>query len=102
MIASTVTGVLIHAFIVITLFTKYNGVERSNYRNYDFGMESKKKRPGRPPKPPGETKPGVFQIRLSDDERGEFQYAAERAGLPLAQWMRDRLSKAAKRESKRD
>jgi hypothetical protein len=65
-------------------------------------MESKQKKPGRPPKPAGETKPDVFQIRLSEAERAEYQQAAERAKLPLAQWMRDRLGKAAKRESKRD
>jgi hypothetical protein len=56
---------------------------------------------GRPPKRPGGLG-SVFQIRLSDAERAEYQAAAERAGVALAEWMRDRLSKAAKRESKRD
>lgn len=63
-------------------------------------MEKTKRGPGRPPLPPGETKPGVFQIRLSEAERAEFQGAAERAKLPMAQWMRDRLLKAAKREAR--
>lgn len=65
-------------------------------------MEKKKRGPGRPPLPPDQTKPGVFQFRLSDAERAEYQDAAERAGMALAQWMRDTLSKAAKRQSKRD
>ena len=65
-------------------------------------MGTTKRGPGRPPLPPDQTKPGVFQIRLSDAERAEFKEAADRAKLPMAQWMRDRLSKAAKRESKRD
>ena len=65
-------------------------------------MATTKRGPGRPPLPPDQTKPGVFQIRLSNAERAEYQQAAESAGIPLAQWMRDRLSKAAKRESKRD
>jgi hypothetical protein len=41
-------------------------------------------------------------IRAADAEREEYRQAAERAGIPLSEWMRDRLSKAAKRESKRD
>jgi len=44
----------------------------------------------------------VFQIRLSDAEREEYQRAATRAGVKLSAWIRDRLGKAAKRESKRD
>jgi hypothetical protein len=65
-------------------------------------MGKTKRGPGRPPLPPDQTKPGVFQIRLSEAERGEYREAAQRAGVPLAVWMRDRLSKAAQRESKRD
>jgi len=65
-------------------------------------MNAKKRGPGRPPLPPEMTKPGVFQMRLSDAEKVEFQEAAERAKVPLAQWMRDRLSKAAKREARQN
>jgi predicted HicB family RNase H-like nuclease len=39
-------------------------------------------------------------IRLTDDERIEFQKVAERCGLSLAAWARDRLREAAKREAK--
>lgn len=56
---------------------------------------------GRPPKAPGGLG-SVFQIRLSDAEKADYQKAAERAGVPLAEWMRARLNSAAKRESKRD
>lgn len=65
-------------------------------------MEAAKRKPGRQPKPLGTTKPLVFQIRLSAPERDEFQSAAKRADLPLAVWMRDRLSKAAKREARQN
>ena len=42
----------------------------------------------------------VVQICLTDLERIEFQKAAERCGLSLAAWMRDRLNECAKREAK--
>jgi len=35
-------------------------------------------------------------------EKAEWQTAAERAGKTLSAWIRGRLTKAAKRESKRD
>jgi len=44
----------------------------------------------------------LLQIRLTDAERAEWERAAVRAQLKLSAWIRDRLSKAAKRESKRD
>jgi hypothetical protein len=40
------------------------------------------------------------QFCLTDLERIEFQKAAERCGLSLAAWMRDRLNECAKREAK--
>ena len=55
---------------------------------------------GRPPLKPGEAKSAVFQIRLTDAERASYEQAAQRAGVSLAAWMRERLNKAAKRESK--
>ena len=55
---------------------------------------------GRPPKPPEESKGEVYQLRLSEAERAEYQKAADRAEMLLAAWMRDRLSKAAKREAR--
>jgi hypothetical protein len=42
----------------------------------------------------------VVPLMLSDTERIEYQKAAERCGLSLSAWIRDRLSEAAKREAK--
>ena len=39
----------------------------------------------------------VLQIRLTDDERAEYQKSAEEAGQPLSAWIREQLAKAAKR-----
>ena len=58
-------------------------------------MESKR---GRPELPEGQGAEGVFQIRLSSEEKALWKSAAERAGMKLAAWMKDRLGKAVKRE----
>ena len=42
----------------------------------------------------------VVSICLNDTERIEYQKAAERSGLSLFEWIRDRLREAAKREAK--
>jgi hypothetical protein len=42
----------------------------------------------------------TLPIPTTDSERIEFQKAAERCGLSLADWIRDRLLQAAKREAK--
>ena len=42
----------------------------------------------------------VVQLPLSDEERIEYQKAAERCGQSLAEWIRQRLAEAAKREAK--
>ena len=65
-------------------------------------MEAQKRGPGRPPLPPDETRPEVYQLRMSSAERDDYLKASKTAGLSLAEWMRDRLNKAVKRESKRD
>jgi predicted HicB family RNase H-like nuclease len=39
-------------------------------------------------------------VRLTDAEKAEYQKAAKRAGVSLSEWIRDRLDKAAKRESR--
>jgi hypothetical protein len=44
----------------------------------------------------------IFPVRLTDDERAEYERAAKRAKITVSEWMRDRLAKAAKRESKRN
>ncbi len=57
---------------------------------------------GRPPRDPGGNAAKIQPIRLTDAERETFRDAADRAGVSLSEWIRDRLLKAAKRESKRD
>lgn len=41
-----------------------------------------------------------IELRLTEEERIDYQKCAERSGLSLAQWMRDRLAHAARREAK--
>ena len=48
----------------------------------------------------GSASDDVVVLCLADYERIEFQKAAERCGLSLAAWIRDRLKECAKRESK--
>ena len=52
---------------------------------------------GRPTKVPGGFRQ-VLRIRLTDAERAEYQKAADRAGVPLSERVRDCLGKAAKRK----
>lgn len=40
-------------------------------------------------------------IRTAESDQDAYKAAAQRAGLTLSEWIRDRLTKAAKRESKR-
>ena len=61
-----------------------------------------KTRMGRPPKPKAEQASEITAIRLTKDEREACERAAANAELKLSAWMRDRLLRAAKRESKRD
>lgn len=42
----------------------------------------------------------VVQFPLTVEERIEYQKAAERCGQSLAEWIRQRLAEAAKREAK--
>jgi hypothetical protein len=42
----------------------------------------------------------IIQVYVRDTERIEYQKAAERSGLSLAAWIRDRLHEALKREAK--
>jgi hypothetical protein len=58
------------------------------------------KRMGRPPKPPDEQLSEIVPVRLTPAERQACEKASERAGMKPTAWMRDRLKKAAKRESK--
>jgi hypothetical protein len=60
------------------------------------------KKIGRPPINAAGPLGRVFQIRLSDAEQEAYEQAAKRANRTLSAWIRERLSRAAKRESKRD
>lgn len=62
-------------------------------------METKR---GRPPKPPGEALAERIDLRITTAEKADYESAASRAGQSLSEWMRERLNKAAKRESKQD
>lgn len=56
---------------------------------------------GRPRLDPEGPPAKYLTIRASDAEREAYREAAERAEKPLSEWVRERLNKAAKRESKR-
>ena len=60
------------------------------------------KKMGRPPLDPEQAKAEYIQLRLTAAERLEYERAAKRADKSLSAWIRERLSRAAKRESKRD
>ena len=64
-------------------------------------MEAKRKR-GRPRVPKAERVTEVIALRMTQDELADCERSAMQADLKLPDWMRDRLGKAAKRESKRD
>ena len=66
---------------------------------YNYGMKT---RMGRPPKPEAEQASEIVAVRLTQNERKTCEVAADKADLKLSAWMRDRLIRAAKRESKRD
>jgi hypothetical protein len=62
---------------------------------YNCGMNTIKKRRGRPVKSSGATKSESILLRLEAKEKQGFLAAANVAGIPLAVWMRERLRKAA-------
>lgn len=64
-------------------------------------METKRGR-GRPPKLESERAEERIELRMLPAEKAEWQTAAERAEKTLSAWIRERLNKAAKRESIRD
>ena len=69
---------------------------RWNFLLYNPGME--RTGPGRPPKPPDERLAARIDVRADGADRQAFERAAEKAGLKLSDWIRDRLRAAAKRE----
>lgn len=58
----------------------------------------KKKRPGRPKKPPARVKARYLQVRVEQLEKEGFDQAAHLAGLDLSAWVRERLRTAARIE----
>ena len=56
----------------------------------------------RPKKPPDEVASKRIDLRATAAELADYERAAERAGRTLSAWIKERLNKAAKRESKRD
>ena len=61
-----------------------------------------KKKRGRPPKLPDERAEARIELRVLNDEKTQWEQAAERADETVAGWIRVRLNRAAKRELKRD
>jgi len=57
-----------------------------------------KRAPGRPEIPAEERKAVIVACRVDADERAQLDQAAEKAGIRLSDWMRERLLSAAKRE----
>ncbi len=65
-----------------------------DFCNYNYGMA---KRIGRPPLDPTEAKSQVYQLRMTEVEREQWEAAAKRSGTTLSKWIRERLNRAAKR-----
>lgn len=57
---------------------------------------------GRPKLDPTGAPSKFMPVRTTAAEQELYREAAQRAGMTFSEWVRDRLSKAAKRESKRD
>ena len=55
------------------------------------------KKRGRPPKEPDEAKSRYLQVRVNPDEKAEYEAAAALAGVPVSEWVRGRLQRAATR-----
>lgn len=55
------------------------------------------KKRGRPPKEPDEAKSRYLQVRVNPDEKAEYEAAAALAGVPVSEWVRERLQLAARR-----
>jgi predicted HicB family RNase H-like nuclease len=53
---------------------------------------------GRPPKPPDERMVERVEVRADQGEKQRLELAAERAGMKLSDWIRDRLKTAADAE----
>lgn len=60
-------------------------------------METKR---GRPPKTEEERADERLELRVVTSDKVSWQDAADRAGMKLSAWIRDRLEKAAKWEAR--
>lgn len=96
-VASTITRVF--SFTGYIVYTKYKAVKPcvKEFCRYNTRMA----KAGRPPRDPAGQASRLFPIRLTDDERAQYEQAAKRSGLTVSAWIRDRLGRAAKREAKR-
>jgi len=56
---------------------------------------------GRPKKDPADARSEIVLVRMTTAERADCENAAEQVGVRLSEWIRERLAKAAKRESKK-
>ena len=71
---------------------------RKDFLYYNPDM-SKPTTMGRPPKEPTDRLAEIIQFRMTEAERKQCEHAADRAGVKFSAWIRDRLLRAAKRES---
>jgi hypothetical protein len=55
---------------------------------------------GRPKKEKDASRAKLMQVRLKENEFDEFKAAAELSGLELSSWVRERLLRAARKESR--
>jgi len=55
------------------------------------------KKLGRPPKSPDEQLSAIVPVRMTLQERQECELAAQKSGKKLTVWMREKLTRAAKR-----
>jgi predicted HicB family RNase H-like nuclease len=58
----------------------------------------KKRGRGRPPKEADQLRSESLLVRLEIDEKKTFKSAADKAGVPLSTWVRERLRRIATRE----
>jgi len=56
------------------------------------GNQKKARKPGRPPLPKGQAKGRIVPIRLTHDERQQYEKAARANGQTLSEWVRSTLA----------
>jgi len=75
-----------------------NNIARRYFFRTIAGM---KKTRGRPPKAPNELFAERIELRMTADERADYERAAKRSEMTLSAWIRDQLGKAARRGSRK-